>query len=66
MYKDNWLGYVALGVILKDENKINEATKLFEIALKKDPDNPYAKRFLDEINNRDWVKTLINDYLYFL
>jgi len=49
LYPKHWLGYVALGLILKDEGKIEEAKDLYLKVLDFDPKNSYAKRFLSEL-----------------
>lgn len=49
LYPNHWLGYVSLGLILKDEGRKEEARTLYLKVLEFDPENSYAKRFLNEL-----------------
>jgi len=51
MYPKDHIGYSALGLILKSEGNLIEAKTTFEKILEFDPKNPYAKKFLKELEN---------------
>jgi CubicO group peptidase (beta-lactamase class C family) len=51
LHPKNFLGYAALGLILKSECNITEAKRMFEKILEFDKTNSYAINFLNDIKN---------------